>query len=178
MSDERPSEDAPPELRQARGWAICAFLAWLTAFWLDWWQVRYQDAAGNAYDQSGVGPFRFDDVIASDWGPWLAGGLLSLACLVLFVRIAGRSWLYEPASWNRDLLLASVLVAVAAVSAAFWHTSDPLWDGFWQTTRLNTNGTALVGEVVTRPALGWWLAWVGVVCCTVGWIRGRRADLP
>ncbi|MGB1585512.1 MAG: hypothetical protein ACPHID_00510 [Thermoplasmatota archaeon] len=173
MNDERPTEDAPLGLRRARGWVGAGFIFIVTSIWLDWWQVRYGDDAGNVYDKTGVGPFRFDDIVAHDWGPWLAGFLVAGAAAILFVRLAGRSWLYEPPAWQRDLLIAAALVVVALISTGWWHTSDPLWDGFWGTTRFTPNGTALVGEVATRPGLGWWTAWLGVFCLLGGWRSGR-----
>ena len=103
---ERASEEATPGLRRARGWAVVALLLWITALLSDWWQVRFQDTVGNTYDQRAAGPFQPDEVIVQAWGPWLAGFLVAAACLVLFVRVAGRSWLYEPPAWQRDLVVA------------------------------------------------------------------------
>ena len=170
MPDELPAESAPAGLRAANGWAWAAFLSLLTAMWLPWWVATYEESTGYGYT--------FEQRLWSIGNAadgvhvgrtWITTGLVVLAAGWLFVRIAGRSWLYEPGDWQRDLRRMAVLVGGALVSAWTWPRDLPFWGGR-DYSGLADGATA---HATFLPGLGWWAALFALACLGAALWKGR-----
>lgn len=167
--DELRDEDASDGLRHSRGWAIAALLLLLTSVWLPWWLVRFQDAFGGTVDEAATSLWR-PGQFSHAWGPWVSGFLIAVAALVLFVRVAGKSWLHEPREWRRDIGVAALATGAALVLAGTWpKTAEAVIGGFWSNVDFTVNGTKDSFVVATLPGLGWWSAVLAAVCLSAAW---------
>lgn len=113
------------------------------------------------------------DPVTTPWGPHLTGGLLAAAAALLAVRLAGRSWWYEPRVWRRDLFVASGLAAAAVASTLLWPQSVPY---FWGSRTAVHNETAQVFTESGLPGLGWWLAVLAAAALAVAAGLARVPD--
>jgi hypothetical protein len=157
-------------LRTDRAFALAAFLLAVTALLLPWWRVTLDDGTMEA--RADFRAFRPDEPWTTSWGPWLTGALVAAAALVLFVRLAAGSHLHEPASWRRDLLVATVLLAVSVASALLWPDEVPsFWGGrtyhYANVTGPDTTETAM-------PGLGWWLGLAAAVLAGLASWKARQ----
>ncbi len=133
--------------------SVVAFFLLLTSVWLPWWLVRYE-SQGVRYDQVAVGLFS-PEAPASTQVPYLTAALVLAIVAWVFVRVAGRSIVYEPAVWRRDLWLQCGVLAAALVSCLFWPDEvHAFWGG--RTYGL-VNATGSFSEVAL-PGLGFWCA--------------------
>ena len=176
--DERPTEEASDGLRQSRGWASGAWLLLATSLWLAWWRITFHDPLGNRTDRIDQSPWNHDGVYVVAAATWVTIGLVVAALALLFVRIAGRSWLYEPAAWRRDVALAAGCGGAALASAWWWPAGDPVAPRFWGGVTFELNGTAGDFAVQAGPGLGWWTAALAVACLGIALWRaalGPRA---
>lgn len=165
-------EDAPDGLRRSRWWAIAAFLLLLTSVWLPWWLVRYE-SQGVRYDASAAGLFAPVVPVSNEAGPFATGILVVAILLWLFVRVAGRSWLYEAPAWRRDMAIISGATVLALGSAFAWPDEVP---AFWRSHEYAlANATGTFTEEAL-PGLGWWSALVAAVCLAVAWWSSRPTD--
>lgn len=175
VSDERPDEEAPPGLRKSRGWALGAFLATLTSLWLPWWGAEYEESTGYGYTFAAK-PFGLGNAAEGTEmvAIWVTTVLVLIAAGWLFVRIAGKSWLYEADAWQRDLLIVAGVLVAAMVATGFWPTDLPFWGGR-SYENLTEGATA---EATFAPALGWWTAALAVLLLGVAYMQGRSRDSP
>lgn len=151
--------------------AVAAFLLALTALWLPWWRVSWDDGATVVRD--GVSAFRPEPPLTTAWGPWLTGALAAAAALLLFVRLAAGSRVQEPASWRRDLAVAAGLLLLAAASCLLWPRAVPsFWGG--RTYALG-NATGPPTTETAMPGLGWWLALLAAALSALASWSARRA---
>lgn len=152
--------------------AVAAFLLALTALWLPWWRVAWDD--GSTVLRDGVSAFRPEPPLTTEWGPWLTGALAAAAALLLFVRLAAGSRVHEPAAWRRDLAVAAGLLAAAAASCLLWPAGVPsFWGG---RTYSLANATGPATTETAMPALGWWLAVLAAVLAGLAsWSARRQA---
>lgn len=158
MDGDDPTHE-PARLTRSRPVAFAAFLLTLTSLLLAWWRVTW-DAGGPSVPDD-VRPFRPEPPLTTEWGPWLTGGLVVVAAMLLFVRIAARSERHEPPLWRRDLAVAAVLLAAALASALLWPAEVPsFWGGRTYTDNL-TDGEPTTE--VASPGLGWWTALVAML---------------
>lgn len=178
MSSKRRRHTHPPsaacasvdEPRTDRNLAFAALLLVATSFWLPWWVVRLEDGAGTT--TSAFRLFRPYDPVTTAWAPHVAGALLVVVALALFVRLAGRSWYHEPAAWLRSLQGATVALGAALVSLVFWPASIP--HAFGRRTLRDNQTMEVVATETALPGLGWWLTLAAAVCLGVAWWWARR----
>lgn len=160
---------APAAPRRSRRLAIVAFLALVTSLLLPWWAVTWDD--GQVASRDSVRVFDPEPPLTTSWGPWLTGALVGAAALVLFVRIAARSDVHEPATWRRDLGIAAGVVFAAVASALLWPEGVPsFWGG---RTYSVENVTTQVSET-TMPMLGWWVALVAALVLAWAFAAAQR----
>ncbi len=164
--DDRPVEEASDDLRRSRTISVVAVLMLITSAWLPWWLVRYA-SEGVRYEQVAVMLFS-PQPPASTSIPYLTGVLVVLVAVWVFVRVAGRSIVYEPASWTRDLWIQCGLLGAALVSCLFWPDQIPsFWGG--RTYGL-VNATGSFTETA-MPGLGFWCAVVAfILLCVSAWL--------
>lgn len=155
----RPSSEPVDEPRTDRNLAFAALLLLLTAFWLPFWVIRLDDGAGVT--TSAFRMFQPYDPVTTSWAPHLTGAVLVITGLVLFVRLAGRSWYHEPAVWIGSLWAGMGALIVAAATVMFWPASIPLAIG---RRTLRDEGGAVVATETAMPGLAWWLV-VGAAAC-------------
>lgn len=168
-----PSAGVSPPDPAARRLAAVAFLAAITALLLPWWSVTH--TTGGLLAREEVAAFRPEPPLTTTWGPWLSGILVGVAALLLFVRIAGRSDLYEPRVWRRDLLAGAFLLGAAAVSALTWPADVPaFWGGRTLHNATITDGANTTVEVAL-PGLGWWLVLLAALLLALAWRLARTA---
>lgn len=157
-----------------KGFAFTAFLLALTALWLPWWRVSWDDGATVVHD--GVSAFR-PEPLTTAWGPWLTGALAAAAALLLFVRLAAGSRTHEPKAWRRDLAVAAGLLLAAVLSCLLWPAAETV-PSFWG-GRTYSAGNA-TGPSVTEtamPGLGWWLALLAAALLGVAaWTASTSSD--
>ncbi len=153
--------------------APVALFLFITSIWLPWWVVRWTDASGFRYDQVAVRLFGAPHGVAHAEGPWVTGALVALATLILFIRVAAKSWFHEPAAWRRDLWAAFGFGVAALASTLAWPSEVPyFWGG---RTYALVNDTAQSFTESALPGLGWWVALVAVlVVGPAAWLSGRR----
>lgn len=157
------------EPRTDRNLAFAALLLLLTAFWLPFWVVRLDDGAGVTTSSFPV--FRPFEPVTTTWAPHLTGAVLVITGLVLFVRLAGRSWYHEPAVWVRSLWAGVGSLVVAAATVMFWPASIPLAIG--RRTLRDDEGMVVATETA-MPGLAWWLVIAAAVCLGVAaWWSAR-----
>lgn len=171
--DERPDEDAPDALRRSRAWAVAALLLLLTAAWLPWWTITISDGQFESGTSQGLWGQGDTGGEASMAWVWVTSGLVALVAAWSFVRIAGRSWLYEPDVWRRDLAIQTVLVVLALASSWLWPERVPFWGG-----RTYTNATGVAAEASFSAGLGWVLALLAAVAFGIAWQQARSAGSP
>lgn len=158
-------------MRPDRALAVAAFLLAATALLLPWWRVTLDD--GTTAPASGdFHAFRPEEPWTTGWAPWATGLLVAAALAVLFVRLAGGSHDHEPASWRRDLVVATGLLAAAVASALLWPDAVPsFWGGrtyhYANVTGPSTTETAM-------PGLGWWVALVATALAGLASWKSRR----
>lgn len=170
--DDRPVEDAPDHLRRSRDLAVAAMLAVLTAAWLPWW-VLEQASGGTTSSRFAVNLFARSEV--TTFMPIVTGIIVVLAALLLFVRIAGRSIIYEPDTWRRDLVVVGGAWGLALLSVIVW----PLREfGFWGGRRLGNETVQVVVEQTWMPGLGFWLGIIALVLVAVAAWFARSGDSP
>lgn len=157
-----------------RAFALAAFLLAATALLLPWWRVTLDDGA-TAPAVGDFRPFRPEEPWTTDWAPWLTGLIVVAALLLLFVRLAANSHEHEPASWRRDLGIATGLLAAAVASALLWPDAVPsFWGG--RTYRYE-NVTGPATTETAMPGLGWWVALVATAMAGLAsWKARRLAD--
>ncbi len=153
--------------------APVALFLFITSLWLPWWLVRWTDASGFRYDQTAVRLFGSGQAVAHGEGPWVTGSLLVLATIVLFIRVAAKSWYHEPGAWRRDLWAAFGFGAAALASTLAWPSGVP---HFWGGQRYAlANDTAQSFTETALPGLGWWVAVLAtLVAGAAAWTAGRR----
>lgn len=158
-------------MRPDRALALAAFLLAITALLLPWWRVTLDDGA-IAY-RFDFQPFRPVEPWTTEWAPWVTGVLAGAAALLLFVRLAANSHEHEPASWRRDLAVATGLLLAAVASCLLWPEAVPsFWGG--RTYHLeNTTGPSTT-ETAT-PGLGWWLALAAAALAGLASWKSRQA---
>ena len=163
-----PDED--PRLRRSGLLGGIAFFALATSLLLPWWVVS--DRVGAVDTVAGtVFPFGSGQGVTSAWAQLLTGLLVAGAGVWLFVRVASRARVHEPATWHRDLGLQAALVALGLASAWLWPKE---WV-FWGTQRVafgnqTGDGTLLIA---TNPGLGWWVGLVGLAFLAWAWWMSR-----
>ncbi len=151
--------------------AVAAFLLALTALWLPWWRVAWDDGATVLRDD--VSAFRPEPPLTTEWGPWLTGVLAAGAVLLLFVRLAAGSRTHEPPAWRRDLAVSAGLLAAAALSCLLWPQEVPsFWGG---RTYALQDGTGPATTETAMPGLGWWLALLAAALAGLASWSARRA---
>lgn len=172
-NDDRPLEGAPDHLRRSRSLAVAAFLLLLTSVWLPWWLVRYE-GQGVRYDQAAVGLFSPQAPLSTQV-PYLTAALVIAVAAWVFVRVAGRSIIYEPPAWSRDLWIQSGVLGAALVSCLFWPDQVPaFWGG--RTYEL-ANATGAFSELA-MPALGFWCAFLAFVLLLISSWMARVPRVP
>lgn len=156
-----------------KGFAFTAFLLALTALWLPWWRVSWDDGATVVRD--GVSAFR-PEPLTTSWGPWLTGVLAAAAALLLFVRLAAGSRTQEPAAWRRDLAVAAGLLAAAALSCLLWPAAEAV-PSFWGgRTYAADNATGPSITETAMPGLGWWLSLLAAILLAIAaWTARKQA---
>ena len=152
--------------------AFVAFLLAVTAILLPWWRVTLDDGGTTPPSSGDFRVFRPEEPWTTTWAPWLTGFLVVAAALVLFVRLAANSHEQEPASWRRDLAIATGLLAAAVASALLWPDAVPsFWGGrtyhYENVTGPDTTETAM-------PGLGWWVALVAAVLAGLASWKSRQ----
>jgi hypothetical protein len=167
-------QESTEQQRRARNWAAAALLVLLTSAWLPWWLVRYATSGTAATTTYSSRLFGADPGVASAMYALSSGVLLATAVLWLLVRLAGRSFVYEPVIWQRDLLIQQALVAAAMGVVFAWPLAG---FRFWAERQYGLNDTAAVLTETTLPGLGFWLALVGVVLLQVSWQIGRSQEI-
>ncbi len=174
VQDQPAIDDAEPPHGNApsRVLAVVAFILVVTSLWLPWWRVTYEDSGGRPYDTQDVGVFGGEHLLAHSWARWVTAALAVGATLLLFVRIAGRSWTYEPGIWRRDLGVAALLCGLALASCLLWPSQVPsFWGG--RTFALD-NATGTFSEFA-MPGLGWWVA---LLAALLAGLARWKAPLP
>ena len=137
--------------------AFAAFLLAVTALWLPWWRVTWDDGVAAVRDDAFA--FRPEPPLTTEWAPWLTGILGAFAALLLFVRLAAGSRTHEPPAWRRDLAVSAALLAGAALSCLLWPQAVPsFWGG---RTYAAPDGPSTTETAM--PGLGWWLALVAAL---------------
>jgi hypothetical protein len=160
-------------LNPDKGLAVAAFLLTLTALWLPWWRVSWDDGATMVRDD--VAAFRPEPPLTTAWGPWLTGIVAVAAALLLFVRLAAGSRTHEPASWRRDLAVASALLVAALLSCLLWPSAamPSFWGG---RTYVDANATGPSTTETAMPGLGWWLALLAAILLGIAAWKAHRED--
>lgn len=151
-------------MRQSRAWALVAWLLAATSLWLPWWRIRFRDLAGNVIDEAHLRHFQDGAPFAETGAIVLTGILVGIALLVLFIRLAARSWLHEPGQWLRDLVVVTSLLIAALLSTWGWPAGESVAPSFWGGVEFTHNQTGDSFSVQATPGLGWWTAAVAVVC--------------
>jgi cytochrome bd-type quinol oxidase subunit 2 len=155
-------------LRPDRALAVAAFLLAATALLLPWWQVTLDD--GTFVDRYTFRAFQPVEPWTTAWAPWLTGLLAAAAIALLFLRLAANSHEHEPASWRRDLSLATGLLAAAVASCLLWPNIVPsFWGG-----RTYTVATGPPTTETAMPGLGWWLALVATLLAALASWKSRQ----
>lgn len=162
-------EEAPDGLRRARWWAIAAFLLLVTGAWLPWWSITIAGAGFESVTTQRLWGIGDTGGEASAAWVWVTSSLVAASALWIFVRVAGRSWLYEPASWSRDLRLQAATLVLALASAWLWPHRVPFWGD-----RHYGNTTVGLADAAFRPGLGWTVVLLAAVLLIVAWAVGRR----
>lgn len=172
---DEPSElEVPVALRRSKTAAWAAFLAAVTSLLMPWWLIRGVQA-GTVFDEVQIGVFSPDAAYSHAWLPYATGGLVLLAAGWMFVRIAGRSHLYEPDVWRRDLWIQAGIIAAALLSTQFWPQGEV--GAFFETARFADNGTFTGTEQFERVAmagLGFWSAALSLLCLLAAGLLARR----
>jgi hypothetical protein len=154
--------------RADRTLAFLAFLLAVTALWLPWWRVSWDD--GSVELRQDVAAFRPEEPLTTSWAPWLTGLLCAAAAVLLFVRVAANSHLHEPTSWRRDLGVSAGLLLIAVASCLLWPSATPsFWGG-----RTYTDGGVSVTETAI-PGLGWWVAVVAAALAALAFWQAGKA---
>jgi hypothetical protein len=168
--------DEDPGLRRSGMAGGAAFFLLATSLFLAWWVVSNRSGAADT-PLAAVYPLGDAQDIVHPWAQWLTVTLLVLPTLWLFVRVASRARVHEPAPWHRDLGLQAVLVLLALASGLLWPTELPFWGG---RTYLLDNATGEQLTVVANPGLGWWVAAVACLLLGLAWLlsRGPLQRLP
>lgn len=160
--------DDASRLAASRRLALPAFLLAVTSMLLSWWRVTW--SSGGAAVRDDVRLFRPEPPLTTEWAPWLTGGFVVAAAVLLFVRLAARSERHEPHAWRRDLAVAAVLLAGALLSCLLWPADVPsFWGG---RTYAVENVTTEVTES-TMPGLGWWIATVALALLAAARLLAR-----
>jgi peptidoglycan/LPS O-acetylase OafA/YrhL len=153
--------------------AALAFVLTVTALLLPWWRYTVDD--GTFTTRFDFHAFRPDPPATTTWAPWATGVLAAIAALLLFVRVAGNSHQHEPASWRRDLVVSTALLAVALASCLFWPGPTVPW--FWGGRTTTDPGTGVSNIEAAMPGLGWWVAVVALVLAAfASWNARRQPD--
>lgn len=155
------------------GLAVAAFFGFVTSLFSPWWVVDVtSDGARLAHDLFFA--FRPEPPVTTTWAPHVTGALVVLAALVLFVRVAARSWWYEPPKWRRDLWVVCGLGVAALASALFWPDTLP---SFWGGRDLTNTTTGQTFTDRASPGMGWWLAALCAASCGgAAWLARRDAS--
>lgn len=161
-------------MQSDKGFAFTAFLLALTALWLPWWRVAWDDGATVLRDD--VSAFRPEPPLTTSWGPWLTGALAAAAALLLFVRLAAGSRTNEPASWRRDLAVSAGLLLAAAASCLLWPQAVPSFWGSRTYTLANATGPPTTEGAM--PGLGWSLALLAAAMAALASWKARAATPP
>ncbi len=168
MIDDRPVEQAPDHLRRSRTTSAIALVLLLTSAWLPWWLVRYE-SQGVRYEQVAVGLFSPQAPVSTNV-PYLTALLVLGVAMWVFIRVAGRSIVYEPEAWSRDLWIQTGLVAAALVSCLFWPDQVPAFWGGRTYALVNASGSF---SETALPGLGFWCAVVGFLLLFAAAWMGR-----
>ncbi len=153
--------------------APVALFLFITSIWLAWWTVRWEDATGFRYEEVGVRLFGSGHEVAHNQAPIVTGVLVALGTLILFIRVAAKSWHHEPHLWRRDLWAAFGFGAAALVSVLWWPAEVPaFWGG--RTYEL-VNDTSQHFTETALPGLGWWVALLATgLTAAAAVLAGRR----
>jgi len=146
------SPEAAPGPRRAVWLASTAILLAVTALFMPFWTLSDSVDGGPWNLDSAVLP-RAPDALAVRPSIVYAGdACLAAGALLLALRVAGRSNAYEPATWRRDLVVASCLF-VACLALWWLAPRDPFWG---HVTLYAGNATQGRADVQTQPGLAWW----------------------
>jgi hypothetical protein len=178
-----PDDDdapAPPGARSSARWAIATFLVGTTllAIPFSWWRVTYTVENLEGADVADTRLWSGAEPMAHPWATILTGCLLAAAMLLLFVRLAARSFRLEPAAWRRDVAVATLLLVATLASTLLWPADVPT---FWGGRTYTIDDPGWTGGAVTEvamPVWGWWFAVVATACAAVAWWKARRGDNP
>jgi hypothetical protein len=143
-----------------------ALMLLVTAALVPWWVLEWS-LGGVLYERLGAFPFR-STAATRPWAPLASGLLLVAAAIPLFLRLAGKEWRYSLPAWRRALAISTLISAAACASLLAWPDGDPLWG-----TRTYETGGATV-EQVSRPGIGWWVAFVALAASAAAWWTARR----
>jgi hypothetical protein len=158
-----PVEPTPATHRADR-FAVLALLAWTTALFLPWWVMTNRTSdfsfGYTLWSHAEVG-VRSGFVLVT-----ILPALLPLA--LLFIRIAAKSILHEPARWRRDVVIAAALMLLSLALAALWPHEVP----FWGSIEYAGAGQVLSGN----PGLGWWIGVLASALAAFAWFQGRRGS--
>lgn len=161
-------------MRRANLLAGLAFLLAVTALLLPWWSLTASLGGASGELVPPVRPWGGDGEVTHGWAVWLSTGLVALAAVLLFVRLAAASWRHEPAAFRRHVATASGLLLEACALAWLWPLEFPFWGGRTYTDNVTSEPTLVAG----MPALGWWLAVAAALGCgAAAWLsRGPKAS--
>lgn len=156
--------DVPLRHRRSAPLAIAGLLLLVTSLLLPWWTIRYGYAAGQLSLTDSARPFVLDNGMTIRWTTVATGLIAAAACVLLFLRIAGKEWRYNERTWRLTLTVAVLLTAAAFVSALAWPKEIP---AFWGSRSYVPQNVTVPGGMVVataRPGLGWWIAGVALLC--------------
>lgn len=157
-----------------RNLAAAAFLLLVTSLWLPWWVVTYRDDAGRSYDAIKVHLFEDAAPAVFPVATIVTGVVVAATVVLLFVRLAARSWYHEPKSWRRDLLVSAWLTAAALASGLFWPDQVPhFWGG--RTFQLADAPGSFTETAL--PGLGWWCGLVALLALVAARVIAVRRAL-
>lgn len=175
--DDRPVEDAPTPFRRSRNLAVAALLLFVTAAWLPWWTLTFR--TGGVGTVSGRVPVKLFGPVpdVTTIMPHATGILLVLLAGWVFVRIAGRSIVYEPETWRRDVFLQAGAAVLVLASVGAWPTRE---FGFWGGRDLGNETVQVIVQQTWMPALGFWVATIATsLLVAAAWVirsSGSRQD--
>ena len=157
-------------MRLDRALALAAFFLAATALLSPWWQVTLDD--GTFVERFSFRAFQPVEPWTTTWAPWLTGLLAAAAIGLLFLRLAANSHEHEPASWRRDLVVATALLAAAVASCLLWPDTVPsFWGG-----RTYSSPTGPATTETAMPGLGWWLAGTATILAGLSSWKSRQAQ--
>lgn len=144
---------------------MAALLFVVTSLWLPWWRITLtvEGAEGGLVTDTHL--WNGSAPEANGWATIVTGILVVAALLVLFVRLAARSFRMEPPAWRRDLTAVVFILVLALASTLLWPAEFPsFWGG---RTTVYEDGSFPPTTETAMPALGWWMAVLAGACAAV-----------